>query len=181
MNLPPEAGDFGRYLSLVHLSSTRGPRRIPRLGNAIALARAAVGKTTWKNERITLGPKDVLVVDEAGMVDTQSMAKLIAHCERTGSKLILVGDSGQLQPVSVGGPFRHLNLMAVGNTFAAIGADGHAYIYQVVKNTVIVPTPKLLLDLVVQSGPVTMTLVACHPVGSTKYRIVVTARLVDVE
>jgi len=37
MRLPPEEGDFGRYLSPVHLSATRGLGRIPQLGNAIAL------------------------------------------------------------------------------------------------------------------------------------------------
>src|SRR6266851_3994455 len=37
MSLPPEGGDFRRNLSPVHLSPTRGLRRISRLGNAIAL------------------------------------------------------------------------------------------------------------------------------------------------
>src|ERR1700722_938248 len=39
MSLPPEGGDFGKNLSAVQLSLTRGLQRISRLGNAIALHR----------------------------------------------------------------------------------------------------------------------------------------------
>ena len=45
---------------------------------------------------------------------------------------------------------------------------------------VIVPTPSVLLNIVMNAGPVTATLVACHPPHSTRYRIAVTGRLIDV-
>jgi Ti-type conjugative transfer relaxase TraA len=47
----------------------------------------------------------VLVVDEAGMVDTRNMERLLHEAERSGAKLVLVGDARQLQPVEAGGPF----------------------------------------------------------------------------
>lgn len=58
--------------------------------------------------RLTLGPKTVIVLDEAGMVGTKQMAELTEHADRSGAKLILVGDSKQLQPIAAGGPFAAL-------------------------------------------------------------------------
>src|SRR5438270_498272 len=49
----------------------------------------------------------VLVVDEAGMVGTKQMAKLLHHTRKAGAKLVTVGDEGQLQPIDAGGPFAH--------------------------------------------------------------------------
>lgn len=53
-----------------------------------------------------LNAKTVLVVDEAGMVGTRQMARLVDEAEKQGAKLILVGDERQLQPIEHGGPFR---------------------------------------------------------------------------
>lgn len=47
----------------------------------------------------------ILVVDEAGMVGTRQMERLISEVRRGGGKLILVGDAKQLQPIEAGGPF----------------------------------------------------------------------------
>ncbi|WP_031165885.1 AAA family ATPase [Streptosporangium roseum] len=53
---------------------------------------------------------DVLVVDEAAMVDDRALAILLREAERTGTKVVLIGDPLQLRAVGVG----------VGGTFAAI-------------------------------------------------------------
>src|SRR5664280_2757100 len=50
----------------------------------------------------------VLVVDEAGMVGTRDMARLVAAAERSRTKLVMVGDPKQLQPVASGGIVRAL-------------------------------------------------------------------------
>ena len=55
-----------------------------------------------------LGPRDVLVVDEAGMVGTRIIARLIDEAAASGAKLILVGDSRQLAEIQAGGTFRSL-------------------------------------------------------------------------
>lgn len=47
----------------------------------------------------------VLVVDEAGMVDSRAMARLIDHAERAGAKLVLIGDPAQLGEIEAGGLF----------------------------------------------------------------------------
>lgn len=48
----------------------------------------------------------VLLVDEAGMVDSATTARLIHHAEAAGAKLVLVGDPEQLGEIDAGGLFR---------------------------------------------------------------------------
>jgi len=55
-----------------------------------------------------LTPRDILVLDEAGMVGSRQMSKIEAVCRQAGAKLVAVGDSRQLQPVDAGGAFRGL-------------------------------------------------------------------------
>jgi Ti-type conjugative transfer relaxase TraA len=55
-----------------------------------------------------LSQNDVVVVDEAGMVGTRQLATLIAATEQAGAKLVLVGDSKQLQPIEAGGAFQQI-------------------------------------------------------------------------
>lgn len=43
--------------------------------------------------------RDVIVLDEAGMVDTRTLHKLLSHVEAAGAKIVLVGDSKQLEAV----------------------------------------------------------------------------------
>jgi hypothetical protein len=45
-------------------------------------------------------------VDEAGMVGTRQMHRIIKMAQSRGSKIILVGDHDQLQPIEAGGSFR---------------------------------------------------------------------------
>ena len=52
-----------------------------------------------------LGRRNVLVVDEAGMVGTRDIAKLVELARTTGAKLILVGDPRQLPEIAVGGAY----------------------------------------------------------------------------
>ena len=53
--------------------------------------------------RVRLSPDTVLVVDEAGMVGTRQMGRLLEAVNTAGAKMVLVGDSQQLQPVEAGG------------------------------------------------------------------------------
>jgi conjugative relaxase-like TrwC/TraI family protein len=55
-----------------------------------------------------LGPKTVLVVDEAGMLDVFKLRKLVDLVFNAGAKLVLVGDSKQLPPISGAAPFAEL-------------------------------------------------------------------------
>ncbi|EJC84158.1 Ti-type conjugative transfer relaxase TraA [Rhizobium leguminosarum bv. trifolii WSM2297] len=60
----------------------------------------------WANGRDTLHRGDVLVIDEAGMVSSQQMARVLKIAEGAGAKVVLVGDAMQLQPIQAGAAFR---------------------------------------------------------------------------
>jgi conjugative relaxase-like TrwC/TraI family protein len=53
--------------------------------------------------------RTLLVLDEAAMTPTRHASLLLAHAERAGSKVIAVGDSGQLGPVQAGGWLAAIN------------------------------------------------------------------------
>ena len=55
--------------------------------------------------REKLDSKSVVLVDEAGMVGAQTIARLQAHTDAVGAKLVLIGDPLQLQPVEAGAGF----------------------------------------------------------------------------
>jgi conjugative relaxase-like TrwC/TraI family protein len=59
---------------------------------------------------------DVLVVDEATMVDDRSAAALLAEAARTGTKLVAVGDPLQMQAIGAGGWFREVHRLVRGLT-----------------------------------------------------------------
>mgnify|MGYP000126441806 CR=1 FL=1 len=56
--------------------------------------------------KLALTKKDVMVVDEAGMVDSVSMAKLHNLVSKAGAKIINLGDGEQINPVGPGAFFR---------------------------------------------------------------------------
>jgi Ti-type conjugative transfer relaxase TraA len=60
----------------------------------------------WQRGRDELGPNDIFVIDEAGMVSSRQLAMFIAEVEGRGAKLVLVGDHEQLQAIGAGSPFR---------------------------------------------------------------------------
>ncbi len=55
-----------------------------------------------------LSPGSVLIVDEAGMVDTRQLAALAEAVHAVDGKLVLVGDDRQLPEIQAGGAFRGL-------------------------------------------------------------------------
>lgn len=57
---------------------------------------------------LQLGRQTVIVVDEAGMAGSRLMSQLKDHCDRAGAKLVLVGDTRQLQPIDAGGAMRSM-------------------------------------------------------------------------
>jgi len=53
-----------------------------------------------------LAQRSVLLVDEAGMVDSATLARLVSHVARAEAKLVLLGDPEQLGEIEAGGLFR---------------------------------------------------------------------------
>jgi conjugative relaxase-like TrwC/TraI family protein len=57
-----------------------------------------------------LDARTVLVVDEAGMVGSRKLTRLLDHAHQAGAKVVLVGDDRQLGAIDAGGGFRGLRL-----------------------------------------------------------------------
>jgi Ti-type conjugative transfer relaxase TraA len=62
----------------------------------------------WKAERDQLTSKDVLVIDEAGMIGSRQMERVLSAAQAAGAKVVLVGDPEQLQAIEAGAAFRAL-------------------------------------------------------------------------
>ncbi|UBU64113.1 Ti-type conjugative transfer relaxase TraA (plasmid) [Acidithiobacillus ferrooxidans] len=60
----------------------------------------------WERGFDQLGPRDVFVIDEAGMVGSKQLSRFIQAVDRAGAKIVLVGDPEQLQPIGPGAAFR---------------------------------------------------------------------------
>lgn len=60
----------------------------------------------WATDRERLTDKHVLVIDEAGMVGTRQLERVVSEAERQGAKVVLVGDPQQLQAIEAGAAFR---------------------------------------------------------------------------
>lgn len=58
------------------------------------------------NKKLVLTKHDVIVIDEAGMVDFANMAMILNAANRAKAKVILVGDPQQLKPIQKGEIFR---------------------------------------------------------------------------
>ena len=67
-----------------------------------------IAKQLWEieNGKDRFTKRDVLVIDESGMVGTRQMDRLVGYARKHGAKVVLVGDDQQLQPIEMGGPFR---------------------------------------------------------------------------
>ena len=78
------------------------------LQEASGIGARTLGAWAWRWERgqERLEPKDVLVVDEAGMLGTAQLTALLKQVKSAGAKVVLVGDAEQLQPIGAGAPFR---------------------------------------------------------------------------
>ncbi|PJR92440.1 Ti-type conjugative transfer relaxase TraA [Ochrobactrum sp. 695/2009] len=60
----------------------------------------------WADGKDQLQKGDVLVVDEAGMVSSEQLARVLKAVESAEAKVVLVGDPMQLQPIQAGAAFR---------------------------------------------------------------------------
>jgi hypothetical protein len=63
-----------------------------------------------QHRTVELDSRTVLVVDEAAMVATRKLDPVLAHAERAGAKVVLVGDDRQFASIAAGGGFRALRL-----------------------------------------------------------------------
>jgi Ti-type conjugative transfer relaxase TraA len=75
-------------------------------GSGIASRTIASMEHGWHQGRDPLTARDVLVIDEAGMVGTRQLERVLSHAAEAGAKVVLVGDPQQLQAIEAGAAFR---------------------------------------------------------------------------
>jgi Ti-type conjugative transfer relaxase TraA len=77
-------------------------------GSGIGSRTLASLEHAWGQGRDRLGARDVLVIDEAGMVGTRQLERVLSHAAEAGAKVVLVGDPQQLQSIEAGAAFRSI-------------------------------------------------------------------------
>ncbi|MFC7436576.1 Ti-type conjugative transfer relaxase TraA [Hydrogenophaga bisanensis] len=60
----------------------------------------------WKNGKDKLTSRDVLVIDEAGMIGSRQLGRVLKAAEQAGAKVVLLGDDKQLAAIEAGAAFR---------------------------------------------------------------------------
>src|SRR5690349_6864267 len=78
-------------------------------GSGIASRTIASMEHGWGQGRDLLTSRDVLVIDEAGMVGTRQLERVLSHAAEAGAKVVLVGDPQQLQAIEAGAAFRSIH------------------------------------------------------------------------
>ena len=78
-------------------------------GSGIASRTIASMEHGWGKGRDLLTARDVLVIDEASMVGTRQLERVLSHAAEVGAKVVLVGDIRQLQSIEAGAAFRSIH------------------------------------------------------------------------
>jgi hypothetical protein len=139
----------------------------------------------------SFGPSDaqVLVVPSIGVTigvgiggDLDAVANLGLAATWSGASRLGVPGNVVLfgHRTTHGAPFRYIDSLPIGSVMSMIGDDGHSYNYVVVRQDVTPPNFDYINSIGLASGPSTVQLVACTPLGSTRLRVVTTARLISV-
>jgi Ti-type conjugative transfer relaxase TraA len=77
-------------------------------GSGIASRTIASLEHQWSKDRELLDARDVLVIDEAGMIGSRQMERLLSAAQKAEAKVVLVGDPEQLQAIEAGAAFRSI-------------------------------------------------------------------------
>jgi Ti-type conjugative transfer relaxase TraA len=74
--------------------------------SGIASRTLASWTMSWENGRDLLGKSDVFVIDEAGLIGTRQLSRVLEAAEAARAKVVLIGDPEQLQAIEAGAAFR---------------------------------------------------------------------------
>jgi Ti-type conjugative transfer relaxase TraA len=85
------------------------------LSSGIAARTLASYELAWKGGRDPLTSNDVFVIDEAGMLGSRQLARVLDVAAAAKAKVVMVGDPEQLQAIEAGAAFRGV----IGETGAA--------------------------------------------------------------
>jgi conjugative relaxase-like TrwC/TraI family protein len=87
-------------------------RLLHELDQEVAGGRRDASRTVRRDqgEAPVLDARSVLVIDEASMVGSRKLTRLLQHAQQAGAKVVLVGDDRQLGSIDAGGGFRGLRV-----------------------------------------------------------------------
>ena len=74
--------------------------------SGIASRTLARWELAWSKGHDLLDRRDVLVIDETGLIGTRQLARVLESAEKAGAKVVLAGDPEQLQATEAGAAFR---------------------------------------------------------------------------
>ena len=95
--------------------------------HATMVMRTALGLPTWKPPKLEINRRATIIIDECAMVDNEKLGRALAHAEKAGCRVVLVGDHRQLPAVGgPGGLFRELTERARPEQKAALDGDSAA-------------------------------------------------------
>ena len=75
-------------------------------GSGIASRTIASKEHQWSQGRELLNRQSILVIDEAGMIGSRQLERVVGEAEKRGAKVVLIGDPEQLQAIEAGAAFR---------------------------------------------------------------------------
>lgn len=75
-------------------------------GSGIGSRTIASLEYAWKVGRDNLTSRDVLVIDEAGMIGSRQLGRVLETAQKAGAKVVLLGDDKQLAAIEAGAAFR---------------------------------------------------------------------------
>ena len=102
------ATDAWQQAGLRPIGLALAARAAAELQSSTGIASTTVAQFLIDCDRYSTGAltqDTVLVVDEAGMVDTRRLARILTYADAVGVKTVLVGDHHQLPAVEAGGAF----------------------------------------------------------------------------
>lgn len=99
------------------------------LGNDLAIPSRSIDSWLAKIETgsAVLDSSTLLIVDEAGLMSSRQMQRLLAHVEEARASVLLVGDSRQLQPIGPGAALRLVNDTVAGVRLDTIVRQQHEW------------------------------------------------------
>lgn len=83
-------------------------RAAKQLSDDAGITASTIDRLLLDLNRCRFAPGTVVVVDEAAMVGTRKLVRLLDHAHAAGAKVVLVGDPCQLPEIDAGGAFRGL-------------------------------------------------------------------------
>jgi hypothetical protein len=110
-------------------------------GSGIESRTLASLEFAWKNGKDKLTSRDVLVIDEAGMIGSRQLGRVLKAAEQAGAKVVLLGDDKQLAAIEAGAAFRAVVQHVGAAEITEVRRQKHAWMREPASSLRAVPWP----------------------------------------